>query len=232
MSFSLMSLKSPALKKFLLNAGFSESEILRLPNEEFKNLIQELASAHGSNFDEIKSNLEAQYKQSGLNLDDLKSSNNQSYTTNYEFISPEDFIRKDIRVVKSDNDILEERNMRSTTQLAKKRLNIVKSLIVEDEKKYAETVNQLYNNLPKPPISGIKLSVILHDGQRIHRIFEREDKVESVYIWIAANRSVIKDQVKLGYFILIDINGNEKDPEQTIGKLVKQNRELWFLRII
>lgn len=222
-----MSIKTPQLVAILKNGGIPESEINSMSNEEFKNMVVVFGESYGKSFEEIKQKC------------DTKSATLAAYQSSggltsqvYPNIPPEVFINREIMKVKSDNEIMEERNMRSPQQFSKNRQKLVKSLAINEDKRYSDTIHLLSSNLPKQPNGGVRIAVILHNGVRITRNFAREEKTELVYIWAAANDSVIKDQVKLGSFVLIDRLGNEKDPEKTLADVTEQKRELWFLRII
>lgn len=215
--------KTPELKAILIKNGIDEKIINKMDFEEFQSYVVALGESYGRSFEEIKSNVESKKK---------VTINPTGPYQERATVSNDEFIYRQIRKVKSDDEIMEERNMRSSIQLLKNRQKLVKTLIIDEEKRYSDSVQQMYKNLPPQQVGGFHIAVILHNGVRINRNFPRDDKIENVYIWVAANDNVLKDQIKLGSFILIDIDGNEKDPNVQLSNVISENRVLWFVRLI
>ena len=136
------------------------------------------------------------------------------------------------RHVKNDSELVRERGLESINQLNKYRMSIVSSLIIPEGTRYSDQLTQLYRSEIQDISSGHFVAVNLPDGKRIQKYFHKDKLISTLYIWCAKQDSLMKDNIKLGHFILINFDGMEMDPTQPIYTITSENRILLFLRIL
>ena len=134
--------------------------------------------------------------------------------------------------VKNDTELAAERGLDSVNELIKYRMSIVSSLIIPEGSRYSDQLNQLYRTEIEEVNSGFFIAVNLPDGKRIQKYFRKDKLISTVYIWCAKQDSLLKDNIKLGHFILINFDGQEMDPSLQISTITDNNRILLFLRIL
>jgi len=187
-------------KSYFLDAGFTERDISAMGKIESEALLRQIIESKGENVDLVMKNDQA--KNVGSRL-------------------------------KSDAEIIVERNLATIESLNDYRKQLVSSLIFDetpDRFKYNQKAHQLAKTIPQEPNNGVTVSVVLVDGQRITRKFDPQNSFETVYIWAATQEKMMKDQVKLGSFVLISKNGNEINPIAQVSSL-GVNRVVMFMRV-
>ena len=87
-------------------------------------------------------------------------------------------------------------------------------------------------NVSNQPKSGIIISILLHSGDRISKLFESEDVGSSIYYWAASQDKMIKDNIKPGHFIIIRNTGEEIFPEIPIKDQITEKQILLNVRLL
>ena len=219
--------RAPYLVKLLRDAGIGDSEISKMKFQEFQEIVTCVGSKYGSTFEEINEKLKAEdsLQEPQIIIPQVVSSEENAKTA-------KPFLQSPLRKVKNDSEIVAERHLESVKELNHLRSEMVKILKISESARYTSTVHEQANKCLKDLSSGFLIAVNLHDGTRIQKYFHKEDPLSMVYIWCANNDKLLKDQVRLGYFIIIDIDGNEMDPEKPISSINALDRALLFLRLI
>lgn len=154
-------------------------------------------------------------------------------------LPPEPLINlNQFRKLLTDAEIANEQGI-DISELHAKRVGIVKHLAQFDmyeRSNYSRNLEEIYKQITPEPGQGFFIGVILHDGSRAHRKFCYNDPGEFVYRWVAMNKKLISDQIKIGHFIIISRFGEPLMPaqplvEQLSSEELNQNY-LFNIRII
>jgi hypothetical protein len=99
---------------------------------------------------------------------------------------------------------------------------------------YSAEIQKMARALPAAPSAdGIRVALLLPNGQRVARTFDRRQTAEDVYMWCAAADSMAKDFVRPGDFVIVTGDGTEFDPAAAIGEQVgEEDRVLLNVRVL
>lgn len=200
-------------KEILLNAGMTvdgmtDTEIAELSKTIFestdKNYEQELQKFIKKNLKEAKqaTNHEAEI----------------SFSTAPKKLSI--FNISNSRNLLPDIDIYKNRGFDSIEELNLFRRELVKSLVIANDSNYNSSIRSLAASTLKFGY-GPLISILLHDGTRIEQRFNPEGSSRLLYIWAASSEPLLRDQIPLGDFIIIQPDGKEIDPNSCIGDNIK-----------
>lgn len=136
------------------------------------------------------------------------------------------------RYLSTDEEIAQQRGI-SCEKLFENRKDIVKDLANFDDVvgiRYKDLIEKY--NVSNQPKSGIIISILLHSGDRISKLFESEDVGSSIYYWAASQDKMIKDNIKPGHFIIIRNTGEEIFPEIPIKDQITEKQILLNVRLL
>lgn len=229
-----MTVKTPKLIELLKNAGLGENEINNMREKEFRELVVALGEEHGSSFEAIQEKLDGKqvhYINDPLPIITIEDNDNSFTTFPPPPVFEEDDSKYEIKLI-TDEDVYKQRNMLSVDDLHTYRRQLVRSLIISESERYIHSLNNLVSKLPPESPSNFLVSVILHNGIRINRSFPLESQISQVYIFVANQKSLQDDQIKLGNFILIEKDGNEADPSKDFSSFSDPHHVLLLMRLL
>ena len=244
-----MSIKTPKMRNLILNAGVSEEEINQMSVDEFKNIIVALASEHGNTFEEIQRKLEPEarnfsnesmsvpFPMNGtqqLIIPPLENPENQNVEE--QEIGEETSIlpkitTSPINKLKNINEIAELRGFKDGGALIEYRKKLIHGLAIPENKRYQDELMNYIKNMTREPPDGANVTLLLHDGIKINRVFSEETLAKDIYYYAANQPTMIQDHIKLGTFIITDLDGNEIDPNSSVGSTIHTKYSLLFVRL-
>lgn len=138
------------------------------------------------------------------------------------------------RYLNTDQKTAQQRNI-SSEELFEYRKNIVKDLATFDSitgVRYKDSILQELKKINDQPKNGVIISVLLHNGDRIYKIFESEDNAASIYYWTASQDKMVKDNIRPGHFIIIKNTGEEIIPDKQINEQITEKQILLNVRLL
>lgn len=138
------------------------------------------------------------------------------------------------RYLKTDESTAQERNI-SCEELLEYRKSLTKGLAAFDSIvgiRYRDSIKEESKKINDQPKNGIIVSILLHTGDRINKIFDSEDTGSSIYYWTAAEDKMIKDNIKPGHFIIIKNTGDEINPDEPIKDQILEKQILLNVRLL
>lgn len=137
------------------------------------------------------------------------------------------------RCLNTDENTAQQRGI-SCENLLEYRKDLVKDLATFDDIvgiRYKDLIEK-YKNITNQPTNGITISILLHTGDRISKIFESEDAGSTIYYWTASQDKMIKDNIKPGHFIIIRNTGDEIVPDVPIKDQITEKQILLNVRLL
>lgn len=237
-----MSVKSPKLVQLVVSAGIPESEVNQMSVDEFKAAVTAIREDLGNNFEEIQLKIEGKVPEPSKSIPTLiapKINDVQVDPENFDnknedktsFNMKQGITNDEIRKMKSMKDLAEEKGLENIEDLIEFRKSLVQSLKIPENTRYQDEINaRLKEILPEDP-SGLHVTLILHDGTKIIRSFSQEAPLSDIYYWAASQQNMIKGQIKLGSFVITNMNGTEIQPEERVST-ISEKYVLLFVKLV
>lgn len=140
----------------------------------------------------------------------------------------------DIPQLATEDILIQNRNLSNRNELIRYRKEIAESVAIpdcSDRTRYSEKLNLQLKELEPEDGTGITISVVFIDGSRESRKFHENTTFKSVYLWCASFDCMKREQIRLGSFILVDSDGTEIYPKESLTALT-QHRILLFMRLV
>jgi hypothetical protein len=97
--------------------------------------------------------------------------------------------------------------------------------------RYSQLIQSAVKELSNEIRNGVLIAVLLPNGARIARTFDKSVCGKDVYIWCAGDERMVRDMIKPGTFVIIFANGKAIRPARALGEQIQGNRILLNTRL-
>ena len=98
--------------------------------------------------------------------------------------------------------------------------------------RYVHQIQEACNEIGPEPSSGMLISVILPQGNRITRKWNPDAACSGLYLWCAASEKMTSSLQRIGSFVIVKVDGEAINPNRTIGEMIQESPillNIWLL---